>query len=215
MSKSLKYLSPNGRRRMLTGAVSLVAAMAMSANVSAQENLEFDAQTFRPAAGPYSIFTQDTSPVLQNLEATGAVILDYSSRPLVLERANGDDVALIDQQLAMHVVAGIGLFDFMQLDLGLPVYFINESAVSNTDIQGGVVGDLSLTPKVQILSRDAMPIGLGVRANVTVPTGRASAMVGAGALSVAPALILDTQVANLVFTTNLGVRILEDNPVRN
>src|SRR5690554_5821508 len=214
--KMLKYSKYLERRRMLAGALSLVAAMALSVDVSAQENLEFDAQTFRPAAGPYSIFTQDTSEVLKNLEASGAVILNYASRPLVLERpGDQDDIALLDQQLAMHVVAGIGFFDIMQLDLGLPVYFINESAVSNTEIQGGVVGDLSLTPKFTLLSRDTLPVGLGIRANVTLPTGREQALVGAGTLSVAPALIVDTQIANVVLTTNLGVRILEDRPVRN
>jgi len=213
MLKYSKYLE---RRRMLAGALSLVAAMALSVDVSAQENLEFDAQTFRPAAGPYSIFTQDTSEVLKNLEASGAVILNYASRPLVLERpGDQDDIALLDQQLAMHVVAGIGFFDIMQLDLGLPVYFINDSAVSDTEIQGGVVGDLSLTPKFTLLSRDTLPVGLGIRANVTLPTGREQALVGAGTLSVAPALIVDTQIANVVLTTNLGVRILEDRPVRN
>src|SRR5690554_1438436 len=214
--KMLKYSKYLERRRMRVGTYGVVGWMALSVDVSAQENLEFDAQTFRPAAGPYSIFTQDTSEVLKNLEASGAVILNYASRPLVLERpGDQDDIALLDQQLAMHVVAGIGFFDIMQLDLGLPVYFINDSAVSDTEIQGGVVGDLSLTPKFTLLSRDTLPVGLGIRANVTLPTGREQALVGAGTLSVAPALIVDTQIANVVLTTNLGVRIQEDRPVRN
>lgn len=216
MLKFSKHLGSAGRCRLLTGALSLAAAMALSVDASAQQNLEFDAQTFRPAAGPYSIFTQDTSEVLKNLEASGAVILNYASRPLVLERpGDADDIALLDQQLAMHVVAGIGFFDLMQLDLGLPVYFINDSAVSDTEVQGGVVGDLSLTPRFTLLSRETLPVGVGLRANVTLPTGREQALVGAGTLSVAPALIVDTQIANVVLTTNLGVRIMEDRPVRN
>jgi outer membrane protein OmpA-like peptidoglycan-associated protein len=202
--------------QVLLGVLFFAAAMTMGPDAYAQDNFEFDAQTFRPSAGPYSIFTVETSPVLGNLEPTGAVILDYASRPLVLEPiGGGEDIAIIDQQLAMHVVAGVGFFDLMQLNLGLPIYFINDSGNGISEIEGGVIGDMSITPKVAILSRDSLPIGLSAEVDVTLPTGREQALVGARGVTVAPALIVDYQLANVTFATNLGVRFMENRAVRN
>lgn len=196
-------------------AASLVlSAAAMGSSAFAQEGASFDAQTFRPAAGPHSIFTLDTSGVLGHLDPSGAAVLNYTSRPLMLEQG-GEKVALIDQQLGMHLVAGVGLFDLVELEVGLPVYFINDSELSTSDIEGGVVGDINITPKVQILSRENSPVGLAAKVDVTAPTGDENALVGKGSVTAAPGVIVDYQLANIVFATNLGVRIMEENGIGN
>jgi hypothetical protein len=214
----LKKLSSTNGRRVLSSLVFLwVAALGVGVggDAYAQDALELDTQTFRPAAGPYSIFTVETSKTLGHLEPTGAVILDYASEPLVLSPADGgEDIAVIDQQLAMHVVAGVGLFERGQIDLEIPVYFVNDSDVDD-DIDGGVIGDLSIRPKYMILSPDDFPVGFSGALDVTLPTGREASLVGGSSVEVAPRAIVDFRYQNVVFASNLGVRFQENTTIRN
>lgn len=202
--------------RVVAGVGVFVVAMLMGAGAFAQDLPEFDVQTFHPAAGPYSIFTLDTSPVLGHMEPSGAVVLNYASEPLVLQPSGGDETTpFVDQQLAMHVLAGIGLFDIGELDVELPVYFVNDSGFSNTPVEGGVIGDIALRPKVAILSREDFPVGLTGALDVTLPTGKQEALVGSKSVTAAPRVIADYRVANVTLATNLGVRIMQDSTIRN
>jgi outer membrane protein OmpA-like peptidoglycan-associated protein len=181
----------------------------------AQDGLELDVQTFRPAAGPYSIFTVETSKTLGHLEPTGSVILNYASEPLLLApEAGGEDVAIIDQQLAMHVVAGVGLFERGQIDLEIPVYFVNSSDFDD-NIESGVIGDMSIRPKYTFLSPDEFPVGLSGALDVTLPTGNEASLVGDSSVEVAPRVIADHRYQNVIFAANLGVRFQENTTIRN
>lgn len=195
-------------------ALSFLLATLGAGTAMAQEKLELDVQTFQPAAGPHAIFSLESSSVLEHLQPAATVLLNYASRPLMLRQSGGEDVALVDQQVALHLAAGIGLFDRVQVDLGLPIYLINDSALPGSAVDGGV-GDLRLAPKVAILSRDEMPVGLGAQLDVTLPTGDAQTLTGRASMSVAPRVIVDYQIADILLVTNLGVRIMEDKPFGN
>ncbi|WP_168210496.1 OmpA family protein [Persicimonas caeni] len=209
-----KSRSSSASHKVLAGLAFLLAT-AFSAGAAAQDGLQLDVQTFRPAVGPYSIYTVETSPTLGHLEPTGSVFLNYSSEPLVLEPdAGGENVAIIDQQLAMHVLAGVGFFDIAQLDLEVPIYFVNDSEFSD-NVEGGVIGDMALRPKVMILSREKFPVGVTGLVDVTLPTGRQESLVGDSSVEVAPGAVVDYRWENVLVAANLGVRIQEDRSVRN
>ncbi|MFP4600111.1 MAG: OmpA family protein [Persicimonas sp.] len=181
----------------------------------AQEPLEFDTQTFRPAAGPYSIFTVETSGVLGHLEPTGGFVLNYASEPLVFEPDDGSEtVAIVDQQLAMHVMLGLGVLDILQVDVGMPVYFVNDGDEAS-DVENGVIGDLVVDSKLEILPRDRFGVGLAGGLELALPTGRSEALVGNPGVQVAPGVIADYRIENVTLAANLGMRIREDVAVRN
>lgn len=214
MFACLKSRSTSAAPKVLAGLIFVVAS-AWSAGAFAQDGLQLDVQTFRPAVGPYSIYTVETSPTLGHLEPTGSIFLNYASEPLVLEPdAGGEDIAVVDQQLAMHVLAGVGFFDIAQLDLEFPVYFVNDSNFSDT-VEGGVIGDMTIRPKVTILSHDKFPVGLAGVVDLTLPTGREESLVGDSSVEVAPKAVVDYRWDKYTFAANLGVRIQEDRAVRN
>jgi OmpA-OmpF porin, OOP family len=204
------------RRVALVSCTMAAALLVGLSSASAQDVLEFDTQTFRPAAGPHSIYTLELSETLGHLAPTGSLYLNYASQPLVRETfVGGEPEPVIDQQLAMHLMAGVGLFDIAQLDLEIPVYFVNDGEFGDNDIEGGVVGDMAIRPKVEILPRDEFAVGLAGGLDVVLPTGREQALVGAKSAQVAPRVFVDYEIENVVLVSNLGVRIQEDITARN
>jgi outer membrane protein OmpA-like peptidoglycan-associated protein len=193
-----------------------ILALPQSADAQQDPNvIELDAQNFRPAVGPYSIFKLETADTLDHLQPTGGLMLNYASEPLVLEPDEGPSNSVIDQQLAMHVYAGIGLIDRIQLDLELPVYFVNDGVFGEQTIEGSRLGDLSFRPKVNILSSEDDPVGLGAQLDLTLPTGDAESFVGYPGVQFTPSVIADVQFANIIVATNIGVKIRQNQDIRN
>ena len=206
------------RKLAMVVCVTALAVTAMPQLASAQDDpgsIELDAQNFRPAVGPYSIFKLETADTLDHLQPTGGLLLNYASEPLVLENEDGPTTAVIDQQLAMHVFAGLGLFDRVQLDLEMPVYFVNDGAFGQQTIEGSRLGDLSFRPKVMILSSQDGPVGLGAQMDLTLPTGDAESFVGYPGVQFEPSIIADARFANIIVATNLGIGIRQNQDIRN
>ncbi len=209
-------LCRSARARATVAVLALMVGVLVSTGAFAQDEPQFDLQLFHPAVGPYSIFSVETSPVLGHLEPTGALVLNYGSRPLVLQPAGGGaDQGYVDQQLAMHLMAGVGILNRGEIDMEVPVYLVDDSDFKDTSIQNGVVGDVAIRPKVLILSHDNYPVGLSGALDMTFPTGRQEALVGSNSVTVAPKVIADYQYQNVTFAANLGLRILQDTTVRN
>jgi outer membrane protein OmpA-like peptidoglycan-associated protein len=205
------------RKLALVLCVAAVGVASMANTASAQDGgaVELDAQNFRPAVGPYSIFSVETADTLDHLQPTGGLLLNYASEPLVLEPEDGTETSIIDQQLAMHVYAGIGLIDRVQLDLEMPVYFVNDGAFGEQQVEGSRLGDLSFRPKVMILSSKDGPVGLGAQVDLTLPTGDPEAFVGYPGVQVTPSVIADARFANIIIAANAGVKIRQNQDIRN
>ncbi|MGM0557878.1 MAG: OmpA family protein [Myxococcota bacterium] len=206
------------RKLVLVLSVAAIGVASTGGTASAQDGtggVEIDAQNFRPAVGPHSIFQLETADTLEHLQPTGGLMLNYASEPLVLEPEDGTTTSVIDQQLAMHVYAGIGLIDRVQLDLEMPVYFVNDGSFGDQQVEGSRLGDLSFRPKVMILSSKDGPVGLGLQTDVTLPTGAPQSFVGYPGVQFTPSVIADARVANIIFAANAGVKIRKNQDIRN
>ncbi len=200
------------------GFLAALAVMGLSqGSVFAQAN-EYDARVFRPAVGPHNIFMLEGADSLEHLQVTGGLLVDYASQPLVLKFGDTSK-AIVDQQLAAHVLVGFGLFDRLQLDLALPIYLVNDGRFEGEDIRGATVGDLNFRAKYGFLSSMTGPVGLGLGVEVGVPTGDSKAFVGAGSVTVTPRLLVDTRFSTPIGTTklmaNVGARWLDDRRVHD
>ncbi|MBA2664955.1 MAG: OmpA family protein [Bradymonadaceae bacterium] len=201
---------------LMLGAAALVAT-SLSPTPAWAQDAGFDARNFRPGAGPHQVFVTEAADTLEHLQVAGGVIIDYASQPLVLRFADDSQRAVIDQQLAAHLLMGLGLFDMLQVDLAMPIYLVNDGAFGGQDIRGATVGDLMLRTKVGFLSSLDGPIGLGAMLNVSVPTGDRSAFVGAAGPSITPMLIADTRFSTPMgatkLTANVGAQLLSESTV--
>ena len=197
----------------------------VSAPALAQETL--DVQNFRPALGPRAVYSIEGADVLEHMSPAAGVMLNYASQPLVLTLSQNNReraVPVIDQQLALHVMMGLGLWDFLQLDLTLPLYAVHDGDSRDLyddgrgqEFGGFRAGDLGLRLKGRILSSQAEGawFGLGVGLEGRLPTGDSATFAGESSPIVIPRLIADAQLGKVFLAANVGAALRSTSQVRN
>lgn len=185
---------------------SILALSLVSTTLFAQA---LNVQNFKPIAGPNGIVTVEGANTVGHLVPTGNLVLNYSSLSLVRENSAGVVTPIVDQQLALHAVVGIGFTDFLQLDLGLPVYLVNEGTkLSGQTFDSFGVGDLSARPKANFISSKDGGFGLGMLVDFSIPTGDSESFVGGG-FAATPKLLVDYKIGDFLMAANVGASIRE------
>ncbi len=191
-----------------------VASLLVAAPVAAQN---FDVQQFQPANGPHAAFATEGARTIPHLSTAGALMLNYASRPLVIiEQAdNGDELTspIVDQQLALHAIVGVGLFDILQADLDVPIYLVNEGDLPQEFSQAGL-GDIRLRLKGKIIGADE-GFGAGLAVDVSLPTGSPERYVGESSVTFAPRVVLDYDFGPFILMFNAGVRLRDEGQFGN
>lgn len=198
----------------LAGLVALCAWM-MPAVASAQA-ANIDVQNFHPALGPYSIFSVEGAGTLDHLKPAGMLMFNYASEPLVAVSDAGVRRPVVDEQLALHVLLGVGVTRYMQVDLHLPLYVVNDGLVNGEDFGGFTAGDLALRVKGGLLSQQrGDALGLGLSLELRAPTGDDEAYTGTGGVVALPKLIIDKKIGRVLLAANVGAALRETKTVRN
>lgn len=193
---------------------SITFVLALLSNAAIAQDLNI--QNFKPTVGPHSIVTVEGANTLDHLSPAGGLLLNYGSQSLVLETKAGKVTPLVDQQLALHAFAGIGFYDFMQFDISMPFYFLNEGTLLNgTKYSGMALGDLSFQSKATFISSKDGGLGLGFLIDLSIPTGDNAAFVGMGSIGVTPKLLVDGRFGDLFIAANLGASIRKAQTLRN
>lgn len=190
----------------IIASVALLCVLALPSSAAAQDSTALDIQNFYPIVGPGGVFSVEGTPVLRHLGPSGSLYLNYASEPLVTK--NGDDIeSIVDQQLVMHAQAGIGLFDVAQLDLSMPLYLVSDGRLGEDEFSGFAPGDLAIRAKGQLLSAEEKPVGIGLAADLRLPTGDDEAFAGAGAVSGGAKLIVDSNIGPVYLAANVGTAL--------
>ncbi|MFT6397418.1 MAG: hypothetical protein ACJAYU_002171, partial [Bradymonadia bacterium] len=141
-------------RTLLVALVTLIAAAA-----SAQDG--FDIQRFTPtldgSRGFWGVPSGSTADRLQ-WGASGRV--HYGSRPFVADAGGEDVIAVVSGQLQLDLTGYVGVTDWLELGLGLPVV-LSQSGDATAEVlgtavvpSGGGLGDPRLAVRGQILGPD-------------------------------------------------------------
>jgi len=197
--------------RWLLGAAILVVCTALAGRTSAQDRSEVDSQLFEPALGPHAVFTVEQTGTLPHLQPAGELVVDYLSNPVVEGRDAGNERSVVDQQLAIDVLGGIGLTDRGQVAVHLPVYPVND--LQGEAPGGAAVGDLRLTPRYEIVGRTGGVVGVGAAVDVVVPTGDGESFVGAPSAAAEPKILVDVGSGGTVVSANLGAEFHREEEV--
>jgi outer membrane protein OmpA-like peptidoglycan-associated protein len=177
---------------------------------------DVDIQRFVPSASPYSIFTVDGAQTSAELELSGGLILNYASEPLVLKQVGGDErIVIVEEQMAADLLFALGLFDLMEINLGLPVYFLNNGSIRDEAIEGATVGDLRARAKFSLLDSEQGPVGVAVFAQMGFPTGDDTAFTSSGQYYVRPGVVVDTRIRRLLLALNLSGNIQQERDFGN
>ncbi len=192
------------RRSAAAGALLALSATLWGQGAMAQQ-ATFNAQSFSPAVGPNAIFSLEGADTLEALRPTGGLMLNYGSNTLVAQQG-ARELTLIDQQLALEGMVGVGLPGGFQVDLVLPVYLVNEVLIGGAPAAGLRMGDLTLRGKYGLLSSRERAVGLALMVEGHAPTGDETRYVSDGQVAGGPRLIADTRFGPLLLVANVGAR---------
>lgn len=175
---------------------------------------QVDSRNFNPAAGPHSVFSVEHARTLNHLEPTASLLLEYASRPIVDSYPGGLEEAVVDQQLALHSLVGLGVTEWLQFDLHVPLYLVNEVEFGTIERGGFSLGDMGLKTKASFLNDPDSMFGVGASLDLRLPTGDSTAFLSNG-FSATPALLFDVAFGDVTLVANLGARFQESESIRD
>lgn len=185
------------------GAVALAPPLARGARAQ-----QVDPHTLAPALAPTAILGVDTSAVPPHLAPWASLTLGVADDELATRTA--PDLAVrgpLRGRTTLTLAGGLGLFDRLEVALGVPIVATRLGAVPVTPSVardgGGLtalgsgatgLGDLRVALKARLLGPAfgrGEGLGLAVTADVTLPTGGSDAFMSEGDVTAEPRLVLD------------------------
>ena len=155
-------------------------AQAQSTDASAQSTAVIDTQRFRLSAGFDSWVSLEGTRIGEAWQLDGGIWLQGSRRPVVFTSDGVVGDSAVDGRFSAIVHAGfnIGRRVRVALDLPMTIYQQGVDPVSQTELAAGGVGDLRVTPLVQVLDQEKYWLGLALSAPISFPTGAKDALLG-------------------------------------
>lgn len=169
--------------------------LATPANASPGERL-------RPAASPNAHATTESSQVVPAWTPAATILVTYGRL-----RPSSAKIGL-DHRVTTHLLAALGIAGWAEVSLDLPAAIyqrgtgydgetINASAQALGDLRVGLKGTILRTPR--------RGWGLGLGLDMTAPTGDPSALMGWGAVTFAPQVLVDLRLPlGMLWSTNVG-----------
>jgi outer membrane protein OmpA-like peptidoglycan-associated protein len=184
---------------------------------TAQEK-RFDADIFRPSAGPRDLVMVLKSEVIGHLSPVVGLYSDLAFNPLVLvlNKDTNSQINAVTAGLTLTPMAGIGFFNWVDVTLAVPLVAWQTGANlrdigSEGAISSNAVGDTRLAARLSVPyfnRKDEVKSGFGlaVGGNVNLPTGNPAAFTGDGQVTGGPVLIADYRFGfGLLLAANAGV----------
>lgn len=211
----------------------LLAAVAVASPAAAAESISgFEVRSFH-AVGSQSdsgIMVDNARP-LGHLSYTAGIGFDWAGKPLVETNGSEETRALIATQGTASLLAGIGLWQRLELSMELPVVLVQTTNAPRNPValgfkgvaETGGLGDIRVTPKVLLFGpkKAAEPgFAMSFASEVVIPTGAGSEdpnmKFQGGAFRVAPRLLGDWVFApGFWIAGNAGVQLLENVKLGN
>jgi len=191
----------------LAGAlVTSTAAFGQSADTAV------DVELFRPHPDAYGYLSMPGASTLGHLQVGASIWGFYENDPVLLQ-VNGERLSpaavvvtgdkgdgVIDNRFAGNVQVGMGLSRYFSFVLDMPLILFQDGYDLNSldnplqppaALIASSPGDLRLQPKVVILDRDRLPVGMAIVAPVGLPTGNGGSFLGEGAVTVEPGVVFE------------------------
>lgn len=208
-------LDRSSRLAGVLAAVGLALLLAGPGVAHAQTDRQIDVQLFLPTANVGTAFTLDRPTVNHHLTATFGLALSYAHQPFVRTHTDGspsDDV--VRGLMQADVLASLGLFEYLELGLALPV----DVAFAETDTTRLLTGpgssfqyntvaglsDMRLSAKIPILRGD---VSLAARLVVGLPMGDTPEFLGNRFWTLYPELVFGWNPGPVQIGASLGYRL--------
>jgi hypothetical protein len=175
--------------------------LALTARAYAADRPSFDVEQFHPTATGGGLLAVDGAFPVRHLGVSAGLYVNWAHQVLVLRRSDGSvppGGAVVGEQLGMDVVAGIGLYDRLELAMDLPFVPYQSTDDRLLDAPGGLssagLGDLRLELKVLVQALrlpGAGRLALTLAVGVSLPTGDARSFLGQDGAVARPRLVVE------------------------
>ncbi len=205
--------------------------------LAAEGDSGVDFELFKPHADFYGYSVVPGGATLQHLQLGAGLWFDYADDPVVLVDAEGNRVSpdgtdadgLVNSRASLRGQVGVGITRFASFTVDIPFVVAQDGFAvpqlgdtTSDKIASAGVGDIVLTPRAEILDRDYLPVGLAISVPVALPSGNDAAMLGEGAVSVAPSATFEwsngqvhTRAYDFRFALNGGLLMREPARVKD
>jgi OOP family OmpA-OmpF porin len=191
-----------------------VAASSLAGSASAQEPNSIDVERMKPAV-TYDGFVMLEGSGVRPTDDRWAfgLALNYARNPLVIvDSATGLAGEIVSGRLGFDLMASLTVAGPFAIGLDVP-FFLVQTGDASPSFAG--LGDVRIVPKIRILD-DRETIGLGIVAELRLPTHVGDFAGGARNVVFWPKVVLDHRFGNgLRFGVNAGVAIREETRYAN
>lgn len=219
------------RLRSLASLAAMVLGCAIAAAAPAAAQSSLPLERFSVPLDTSGLGTTRGGGIPGHLEVNLGGVGHYQLNPLTIRRPSGARVeAIVAHRLTADLFVAIGLYDLVELGIGLPVMpfqgpgpnlpaFADELQIS-PQVAGAGVGDVRLVPKFRLLRQEQHGVNLAVLTTLTVPTAVTANLnpfaieygggyLGEGPLVVtaAPEVAISGDYAGVRVAANLGAKL--------
>ncbi|MFH1652467.1 MAG: OmpA family protein [Pseudomonadota bacterium] len=190
-----------------------VLAFAQNTNLAG-----YNIQNFRPASDNRRLLQLSESATLGHLNIQTGVCFNGSHGLLSAGNpVNNSTVDIIDTMITGDFLFGIGISDYVDLGIDLPIYFFERGRDFNNakpfDTMG--VGDVRLDAKFRLVKdRDSIP-GVAISSSLYLPTGSRSKFTGYKNVAFEGSLVVDKKIRDFYISANTGYRVLPRHTFAN
>ncbi len=185
--------------------------------LAGDDNANFN--QFRPSITARGTFGVESASVLGHLNYRAGAWFHYAKDALQLpERYKTPEAReAISDLLILDVVAGLGLFDRLELGLDLPIalYVAGSGRGDGSVMPREALGDLRFVPRVRILGDRCSIFRLAAGAELNFPTGDGGAFLSTEQFSGGFSVTAGVHVPYVDIDANLGLRFGPTRSVRN
>ncbi len=212
---------PLGELGVLTGTLAALlfvgAAVRPAVAQTVSEPRNFPGERFRLALDANGVIDVEAGVVPGHLSFDVGLWVGIADDPLVFDRVDGDDqtreAALIDTRVGAEVVLAVGLFDWVQLGLDIPVVLFQERPDEITgvgelpELRSTGFGSPRIVPKIRVLRQAEAGIDLAVMPTFVAPSLMPRGYFGQDAFTFEPELAVSRDFEVVVVAANFGYRV--------
>lgn len=205
--------------RRLYGILIAFAALVISGTAGATSRP--DASIFNPSPDVSRYLNTRQSENLRQWKFGAGLFFDYGNAPIrVVDLTTGATQKIVSTLIMGHVTGAVGLTDWMQLGLVLPVLayerFSSPNAGSATggpmQTFAGKLGDLKMEAQFQLLDINRYNIGVAIAPFAQFPTGKKDIYISNEQMSGGARAIVEGKIKNRAwFSGNIGYQYLKRN----
>lgn len=211
-----------GHRLLLLLFMLMGILSSLPGHVCAQEttnpNRAFVAQQLRPWGDPQGMFQTQSGSTLGQWDYALGLLFNYANNTMVVSGAGNRSQSIIGHQIAADLNASVGLLDWLDVALVMPVTLYQVGRIPNhpafselergENISGFALSDMKLAVKIRALREDRHGISMSFMGYVGFPTGRSDIFNGEDSFQGGGSIFISRTMDSVGFAVNAGYRYL-------